>query len=95
MYAPCTGPVPKRDVLRGRAGELVPQAVARDTPHARVAERVERVRVREDGGIVMEWVYVYGHQGPCGEPRPVVQRDVLEGQPSHGHYAPAVHKRRR
>ena len=81
--------VAKRDVLRGRAGELVLGALARDVDaaHARVAERVERVCVPEERGVVVVRVRVRAH--PCAhrDARPVVERDVLHGVPRYRHCA--------
>ncbi len=56
----------KGDVLRGGVRELVLQVLARGA-YARVAERVELVRVLEEGAIVAVRVSVCAHQA-AGSP---------------------------
>ena len=78
--------VAEGNVLRGRARELVFQTFADSgTPHAGVAEWVERLCRLKEGFVVVHRARGEGDNGPrdaCA----VVQGDVLHGFAVHGHW---------
>ena len=57
-------------------GALAPDV---DAAHARVAERVERVCVREERGVVVVRVHIRAHPCALGDARAIVERDVPHG----------------
>ena len=72
--------VAEGNVLWGRARDLVFQAFADpDTPHAGVAERVERLCVLKEGLIVVQRVRGQGDNGPARDACAVVQGKHGEG----------------
>lgn len=75
--------MPKRHVLWGRARELVLDALALYRAHAHIAERVERVRIREQRIVVVLRVRVHAHEGALRDARAVAEREVLHRHPAH------------
>ena len=80
-------PMAEGDVLWGRGRELVLQTlhVARrhGTAHARVAERVELVRVVECSGVVVGRVGSGGEDGAPGDEGAVAEGEVLHRLAAH------------
>ena len=67
-------------VLGGRARELVPCALALPrgpSAYARVAERVERFRILQVSGVVVQRVRRGLHESALRDARPVAEHDVL------------------
>ena len=84
--APGVRAVAEGEVLEGRRRRLEPERVVlrrRRVVHARVAERVEHVRVRERALVVVHWVCGRGDDGAPRDARAVAQRDVLRGDALH------------
>ena len=74
------------EVLKGRRRRLELEGVVlrrRGAVHARVAERVERVRVLQRALVVVHWVCGRGDDGAPRDARAVAQRDVLRGDALH------------